>query len=233
MKISKFLEASVYKRRWTRFWMRYAGLNTLGRVATRFAAWFGPPHKLSYQLALMSPKGFIAPSAIICHSDLRLGKNVLVGDRVIIYQAKEGGPIELGDRVAVLRDTAIETGFGGSISIGPETWIQPRNQINAYLGSIHIGRSVDIAPNCALYAYDHGFDLDRPIREQPLTTKGDIIIEDEVWMGVGVIVLNGVRIGKGAVIAAGSVVVKDIPEYAIAVGVPARVVKMRGGSPIK
>jgi acetyltransferase-like isoleucine patch superfamily enzyme len=207
--------------------MRYAGLNTLGRVATRFATWFAPPHKLSYQLANMNPKGFIASSAVIYHSDLRLGKNVLVGDRVIIYQAKDGGPVEIGDRVAVLRDTAIETGFGGRISIGYETWIQPRGQINAYLGSIHIGSGVDIAPNCALYSYDHGLAPDRPIREQPLETKGDIIIEDQVWMGVGVIVLSGVRIGKGAMIGAGSLVIKDIPSYAVAVGVPARVIKSR------
>ena len=105
---------------------------------------------------------------------------------------------------------------------------------NKRIRGIHpIGNVVDIAPNCAFYSYDHGFAPDRPIREQPLKTKGDIVIEDEVWIGVGVIVLNGVRIGKGAVIAAGSVVVKDIPKYAIAVGAPARVVKMRDGSPIK
>ena len=233
MKIRKFLETSAYKRRWTRFWMRYAGLNLPGRIATRLATWFSPPHKASYELANMSPRGYIAPTAVIYHSDLRLGKNVLVGDRVIIYQAKDGGPVELGDGVAVLRDTTIETAFGGSISIGATTWIHPRGQINAYLGSIHIGRGVEIAPNCAFYAYDHGLAPDRPIREQPLETKGDIVIEDHAWLGVGVIVLSGVRIGKGAVIGAGSVVNKDIPDNAIAVGNPARVIKMRDDLPPK
>ena len=66
-----------------------------------------------------------------------------------------------------------------------------------------------------------------PIRSQPLQTKGGIVIEDDVWLGFGVIVLDGVRIGKGAVIGAGSVVTKDIPEGAIAAGIPARVIKMR------
>jgi acetyltransferase-like isoleucine patch superfamily enzyme len=61
-----------------------------------------------------------------------------------------------------------------------------------------------------------------------LQTKGDIVIEDDAWLGVGVVVLDGVRIGKGAVIGAGSVVTRDIPDNAIAVGVPASVVKMRG-----
>ena len=228
MKFRNFINVSANKRRWTSFWMRYAGLTLTGRFATRFATWFAPPHKLSYKLARMNPQGFIAPSAVIDHPGLRLGKNVLVGDRVIIYQAENGGPVQLGDHVAVLRDTAIETGFGGSISIGSATWIHPRGQINAYMGSIYIGSDVAIAPNSAFYSYDHGTAPHRPILEQPLDTKGDIVIEDHAWLGVGVIVLSGVRIGKGAVIGAGSVVNKNIPDYAIAVGNPARVVKMRG-----
>ena len=60
-----------------------------------------------------------------------------------------------------------------------------------------------------------------------MQTKGGIVIEDDVWLGFGVIVLDGVRIGKGAVIGAGAVVTKDIPEGAIAAGIPARVIKMR------
>lgn len=215
------------RRRWIRFWMRHAGLSDFGRIATRLATWGAPPHKASYVLAKMNPQGYIAPSAIIYHSDLQLGANILIGDRVIIYQAKDGGTVKLGDQVSILRDTAIETGYNGSITIGRTTWIHSRGQVNAYLGSIFIGCGVDIAPNCALYSYDHGYAPDRTIREQPLQTKGDIIIGDHAWLGVGVIVLSGVRIGSGAVIGAGSVVTKDIPDDAIAVGNPARVVKMR------
>ena len=80
------------------------------------------------------------------------------------------------------------------------------------------------------YPYAHGIAPDRPIKEQPLTTKGGITIEDDVWLGYRTIVLDGVRIGKGAVIGAGSVVTQDIPAGAIAVGVPARVIKMRGST---
>jgi acetyltransferase-like isoleucine patch superfamily enzyme len=67
-----------------------------------------------------------------------------------------------------------------------------------------------------------------PIVEQPLTSRGDIIIEDEAWISTGVIILDGVRVGKGAVVGAGSVVTRDIPDNAIAYGVPAKVIKMRG-----
>lgn len=59
------------------------------------------------------------------------------------------------------------------------------------------------------------------------TSKGDIIIEDDVWIGQNAIILSGVRVGQGAVIAAGAVVSKDVPPYAIVGGVPARVIKYR------
>ena len=78
---------------------------------------------------------------------------------------------------------------------------------------------------CGL-SLDYGVVSDR-IQEQPLHTKGDIVVGDDAWLGFGVIVLDGVRIGKGAVVGAGSVVSDDIPDGSIAVGVPARVVKMR------
>jgi acetyltransferase-like isoleucine patch superfamily enzyme len=65
------------------------------------------------------------------------------------------------------------------------------------------------------------------IGQQPLTTKGDIRVGDNAWIGFGVIILSGVRIGKNAVVGAGSTVTHDIPDNAIAVGNPARVIKMR------
>jgi acetyltransferase-like isoleucine patch superfamily enzyme len=63
--------------------------------------------------------------------------------------------------------------------------------------------------------------------EQPFKTQGGIVIDDDAWIGFGAVVLDGVRIGIGAVVGAGSVVSSNIPDEVIAVGVPARVVKMR------
>jgi len=135
--------------------------------------------------------------------------------------------VALNDRVHLVGDIYIETGQGGSLKIGSDTYIQPRCQFSAYLAPIEIGFGVQIAPNCAFYPYDHGCAPGELISKQPLKTKGGIIIDDDALLGYGVIVLSGVRIGKGAVIGAGSVVTRDVPDGAIAVGAPARVIKMR------
>jgi acetyltransferase-like isoleucine patch superfamily enzyme len=207
--------------------MKFAGRGFWGKMFARLAVWVAPPHKASIILAGMNPRGYIAPSAEIYHSNLSCGSNVFIGDRVILFEGKGGGQIMLGNKVRILRDSILETGLQGKISIGENTWIHPRCQINAYKGSIYIGCDVQIAPNCAFYCHNHGISSEANIAEQPIEVKGDIVIGDHSWLGVGVSVLSGVKIGKGAVIGAGSVVTRDVPDGGIAIGVPARVIKMR------
>jgi acetyltransferase-like isoleucine patch superfamily enzyme len=218
---------SRLKKIWIRFWLKQSGLTKSGRMAFRLASWFAPPHKRGVSLAMMTPSGYIVPSAVIFHPDIQLGVNVYIGDRVQIFGDINPGKVIIGDRVRIFRDTIIDTGNNGSLTIGSDTSIHPRCQLNAYLTSINIGKGVMLAANCCMYPHDHGMAPDRPIIEQPVQTKGPIVIGDHAWLGTGVIVLGGVSIGKGAVIGAGAVVTKDIPENAIAVGMPAKVVKMR------
>ena len=221
------MKSAKLKSLWVKIWMRRAGLTPSGRMATFLAAWFSPPYKARSYLARLNPRGYVAPSATIHHDSLCLENNVFISDRVVIYQAPNGGPVKIGKGVHIHCDSIIETGSRGSLTIGADTHIQPRCQFSAYIGSIEIGSGVQIAPNCAFYPYDHGFKPDELIKTQPLQTKGGIVIDDDTWLGVGVIVLDGSHIGKGAVIGAGSVVTHDIPDGGIAFGVPARVVKMR------
>lgn len=225
--LASIYEHSRLERLWIRFWMRFAGLSPMGRFARHCAVLFAHPHKARVYLARMHPRGFISPSAVIHHAQLHLGRNIFMDDRVVVFQRETGGPIELGDRVYIYRDTILETGEGGRITIGKDASVHPRCQINAYKKSIEIGSGVMIAPSCALYSYDHGVAPGLPIREQPLQSKGDIRIGDEAWLSYGVIVLSGVRIGAGAVVAAGSVVTRDIPDNAIAAGNPAKVIRLR------
>lgn len=212
---------------WTAFWMRFAGRSIFGRIATCIATWFAPPYKARRYLARLNSKGYISPSATIYQANLRLGVNVFIGEQVVIFQNNSNDLIELGDRVHLHRDLIIEVGSGGSLTIGADTHIQHDCQITASVAPIQIGCGVQIAPNCAFYSYDHGLVPNKLIREQPLQTKGGITIENDAWLGFGVTVLSGVRIGKGAVVGAGAVVTRDIPDGAIAAGIPARVVKMR------
>jgi len=116
--------------------------------------------------------------------------------------------------------------FPEGVSIGKNSSL---NQgCNLYgLGGIEIGNNVRIACYTTIYSADHEFaDEQKPVTEQGYVL-GKIIIEDDVWIGARVNINKGVRIGKGAVIGGGSVVTKDIPAYAVAVGVPARVIKSK------
>jgi acetyltransferase-like isoleucine patch superfamily enzyme len=207
--------------------MTLAGVKIFRSIGNYMASLFAPPHKARTSLALMNSYGYIDPKATVYHEQLYTGKNVFVADRVLLYQARDGGKITLGDRICILRDCILETALGGEIILGDRTWIHPRCQLNAYLGSIVIGKDVQIAPNCAFYAYDHSFLPNKKIIEQPLKTKGSIIIEDGVWIGFGVIVLSGVKIGEGAVIGAGSIVTSNIEGNCIAIGRPAKRIKSR------
>jgi acetyltransferase-like isoleucine patch superfamily enzyme len=207
--------------------MRLAGRGIVGRLATRAAACFVPPYKGRCFLAQKSPKGYISPQSKIHHSDLRLQKHVYIGDGVVIYRDKNGGPVTLGEGVHVHDDTVIEIGPGGSLELGAYTHIQPRCQITAYESPIAIGRGVQIAPHCSFYSYNHGMAQGVPMSHQSLQSKGPIVVEDDAWLGVGVIVLSGVRIGKGAVVGAGAVVTHDVPDGAIVAGAPARLIRMR------
>ena len=224
------LGARAWKRlawMWVNFWLARSGRGFFGRIATRLAACGYPPYTGRVELARIQPKGYLAASAQISHTNLTIGNNVFIGDRVIIHQHEGGGSVALGDRVTLFQEIIVETFAGGSLHVGADTAIQPRCHFTAAVAPIRIGSGVQIAPQCAFYSYDHGIAPGALIRDQPLQSKGPIIIEDDAWLGFGVIVLSGVHIGKGAVVGAGAVVTQHVPDGAVVVGSPARVVKMR------
>ncbi|MCZ7863689.1 acyltransferase [Agrobacterium salinitolerans] len=113
----------------------------------------------------------------------------------------------------------------GDIELGDNVSINPYACLS---GKVTIGNGVRIASHVSIVGFNHGFDdIETPIHRQPLTSLG-IEIGDDVWIGANAVVLDGVKIGRGAVVAAGAVVAKDIPAMAIAGGVPARVLRYRG-----
>ena len=112
----------------------------------------------------------------------------------------------------------------GDVRIGADCSV---NVSVAVRGTVTIGDGVRIGTHSSLLGFDHGFaDANVPVFQQPHTSRG-ITIEDDVWFGAQVLVLDGVTIGAHSVIGAGAVVTKSIPAYSIAVGNPARVVRDR------
>lgn len=103
--------------------------------------------------------------------------------------------------------------------------------VNAYAciaGKVTCGDHVRIASHAQIMGFNHGYeDPDVPIARQPHESRG-VVIEDDVWIGANAVVLDGVRIGHGAVIAAGATVTRDIPPFTIAGGVPAKPIRRRG-----
>jgi galactoside O-acetyltransferase len=94
-------------------------------------------------------------------------------------------------------------------------------------GSITIGRDVLIGPNSVLRASDHEHaSREIPIKNQG-HTGGTIVIEDDVWIASNCVILKNVRIGAHSIVAAGSVVTKDIQPYSIVAGAPAKIVSKR------
>jgi acetyltransferase-like isoleucine patch superfamily enzyme len=113
------------------------------------------------------------------------------------------------------------------LEIGEDTLIGPYVCM-AGPGSIKIGKDCMIASHASLYANNHIFtDRETPVRLQGLTCRS-IEIGDDCWLGTGVRVVDGVKLGKGCIIGAGAVVTRSLPPYSIAVGVPAKVIGQRG-----
>lgn len=95
-------------------------------------------------------------------------------------------------------------------------------------GSVIIGKDVMMGPECYIYTRNHNFaSVEKPMRLQGYSTIKKVVIEDDVWIGARVTILPGIRIGKGAIIGAASVVTKNVPEYAVVAGNPAKIIKYR------
>lgn len=126
----------------------------------------------------------------------------------------------LGDRSYV----AAHAHVSGDVVIGADCSV---NVAAAVRGTVRTGRAVRIGAHTSILGFDHVFaDTEVEVFRQPLRSRG-VTIGDDVWIGSHVVVLDGVRIGSHAVVGAGAVVTKDVPEWAVAVGNPARVVRDR------
>ncbi len=162
---------------------------------------------------------------------ISVGDGVLIDDGASLDVRGEKGAIEIKDRVSIGRLTTIAA-KGGPITVGSGTNIGSYCRI-ATQSRIEIGESVLVGAYCYVGPGNHtGGGEDAPIISQPMDIKGGVTIKDKAWLGARVTILDGVTIGAHAVVGAHSLVKEDVPDYAVVVGTPAKVIGTRKPSAV-
>jgi acetyltransferase-like isoleucine patch superfamily enzyme len=178
----------------------WLGVRVLRRAYARFRFWL---------IQLKNPGLTVGRGPLIVFSRVRFDTwpgPITIGDYCGLYGGDIEGTVVLGDRVNLVCPCRVGGSSKYKVTIGSDTWVAP----NAY-----------IVPTT--HAYKR---RDLTISEQGVY-GADITIGEDCWIGINVVISPGVTIGKGAVIGANSVVTRDIPEYAIAVGAPAKMIGSR------
>lgn len=180
-------------------------------------------------MKLDGPPAIEAGVRIAYASGVHLGKGVYLDQGVYLHGVPGG--ISIGDNTFIMHHSMLHV-FNfrnlpqAGIHIGNNCFIGEFNIIRGQ-GGVRIGNDVYTGPMVQMVAVNHVYeDPARPIREQGITAQG-IVIEDDVWIGANVTIVDGVTVGRGSVIGAGAVVTRDIPPYSIAIGTPAKPVKDR------
>ncbi|GCF15210.1 hypothetical protein Harman_31450 [Haloarcula mannanilytica] len=185
---------------------------------------------------LLAEKGLVT-FAVICKSYLaselykrylNSRRNVSIDNSAEIDLATDfgtSGNITIRENCRIRKYTVISPS-GGEIEIGANSLVNAFGSLLGH-GSIHIGQDVLIGPHTTIVAANHTFsDQTVPIVQQEVTKEG-ITIHDDVWIGANCTVLDGVTIGEGAVVAAGSVVTESVPESTVVAGTPAEQIDTR------
>ena len=163
---------------------------------------------------------------------IRLAKGVYLDQGVYLHACPQG--IEIGERTLVMHGSVLHVyNFRklprSGIKIGRDGLIGEYNVIRGQ-GGVSIGDRVYTSPFTQILSVNHVFDdANRPFIEQGITAEG-IVIEDDVWIGSGAIITDGVRVGHHSIVAAGCVVTADVAPYSIVGGVPARLIGQVGTS---
>ena len=160
---------------------------------------------------------------------IRLGRGVYLDQHTYLHACPDG--IEIGANTLVMHGAVLHVyNFRNmphsGIRIGSDSLIGEYSVIRGQ-GGVTIGNRVFTSPMVQIIAVNHVFDdCERPFIDQGITAEG-IVIEDDVWIGRGSVILKGVHIGAGAIIGANSVVTRDVPPLAVVAGAPARLIRRR------
>lgn len=158
-----------------------------------------------------------------CKIDKRAVLNISDLSRVVI-----GSGVSIGACTVI---TLIDYDGNKKISkleIGDSTYVGEHNNIRAAGGTVKIGNDCLISQNVQIIAANHSVAPGVPIAQQPWSEKNNFVeIGNDVWIGCGAIILPGVKIGHGSIIAAGCIVTKSVPDRVVVAGIPGRIIKNR------
>lgn len=151
------------------------------------------------------------------------GSNVIFEKGVIVFHPEH---ICIGDNVYIGHNTILKGYCNNEMVVGEHTWIGQGGFFHS-AGGLKIGKAVGIGPMVKILTSTHAdHDIDLPVLFHEIRFQ-EVTIKDGADIGIGSIILPGVTIGSGAIIGAGAVVTKDIPDFAIAAGVPAKILRIR------
>jgi acetyltransferase-like isoleucine patch superfamily enzyme len=174
---------------------------------------------------------FCGRRVIVEHGyQIRCGAGLILEDGVHINALSKEG-ITFGRNVTIGKDsilasTGVVANLGVGINIGDYSAVGAQSFIGGQ-GGVTLGNDVIMGPGVRIFSENHVYSSrDRKIRQQGESRQG-VCIEDDCWIGANVIVVDGARIGRGSVVAAGAVVTKGCPPGSVLAGVPARVIKRR------
>lgn len=152
-----------------------------------------------------------------------IGTNVILERGVLVFHPEN---IEIGNNVYIGHNTILKGYYRNSLKIGDHTWVGQACFFHS-AGGLTIGKAVGIGPMVKIITSQHSADrFALPVIFTKLSLA-PVVIEDGADIGCGAIILPGVRIGKGVVVGAGAVVTKDIPDFEVWAGVPARRLRVR------
>jgi len=156
---------------------------------------------------------------------VRVGKDCYLSPRAAIVGGL-GKSLQLGERCFVAANAYVTD----DVTLGDHCTINP---FAAVRGKIRGGHGIRIGAHASLIGFQHGYArVDIPVYQQPTHSIG-ITLGDDVWIGSNTVILDGIHVGSHTIVAAGAVVTKNVPDYAIVGGNPAKVIRMRNASPVQ
>lgn len=174
-------------------------------------------HVVSVRLKIKARKALSLMKNMLDNKNYYIDKSAILENEALI---------EIGQGAEIKEGVIIKT-YDNKVIIGKNVQLNPFSVIYGGSGVI-IGDNVIMAPHCMVAAGNHNHrQLEQPMRFAPSVSRGPIVIEDDVWIGANCTIVDGVRIGKGAVVGANSVVNRDVPPYAVVGGVPAKMLADR------